>query len=274
MAPGAAPAPSPAGPAGESAPVPLDRKIIKNANFDIKIKDGEAAVNKITASVVAAGGYVQDVKQSGTKQQGRTINVTVRVPASQYEPLTTLIRELGDVTNQHQWTADVTEQYVDLEQRIMAKEAHLNQLNKLLAQGGSTKELLEVAAEVDRVTADLESMKGRMRVIANQVDFSTMVVNLYEPGAPTPIAPPKTVWERMQRGFTESWNGVVNFGGDLAVFIVTIFPVLVLLAIVGGIGYVIARFARKRMPRRAPPPAYYPPPYPPAAPQEPNEGKK
>ncbi|HYF93196.1 MAG TPA: DUF4349 domain-containing protein [Symbiobacteriaceae bacterium] len=258
--------PAPGAPAGEPTPVPLDRKIIKNANFDVKIKDGDAAVNKITAAVAAAGGYVQDVKQSGTRLQGRTINVTVRVPAGQYEPLTTLIRDLGEVTKQHQWTQDVTEQYVDLEERIKAKEAHLNSLHKLLAQGGSTKELLEVAAEIDRVTADLESMKGRMRVISNQVDFSTMVVNLYEPGAPAPIEPPKTVWERMQRGFTGSWNGVVNFGGDLVVAIVTLFPVLVVLAVIGGIVWAIVRFVRKRLPKRAPPPAYYPPPYPPAYP--------
>ncbi|HWI53531.1 MAG TPA: DUF4349 domain-containing protein [Symbiobacteriaceae bacterium] len=243
-APGAQPAP-----AGEPAPAPLDRKIIKNASFDVKIKDGDAAVNKLTATVTAAGGYVQDVKQSGTKQQGRTINMTVRVPSGQYEALTNIVRELGEVTTQHQWTEDVTEQFVDLELRIRTKEAHLAQLQKLYAQGGSIKEMMELESEIGRVTADLESMKGTMRVLANRVDFSTMVINLYEPGVPTPISPPKTVWERMQRGFTESWNGVINFMGNLAVFVVASTPILVFVAVLGGIVYLIVRFVLKRMPK-------------------------
>ncbi|HWI62950.1 MAG TPA: DUF4349 domain-containing protein [Symbiobacteriaceae bacterium] len=243
MAPGSAPQ---GAPAGEPTPMPLDRKIIKNASFDIKVKDGDASVNKITASVTAAGGYVQDVKQSGTKLQGRTINITVRVPASSYDPLTTIIRELGEVTNQHQWTEDVTEQFVDLEERIKTKEAHLNQLQKLYAQGGSIKEMMELESEIARVTADLESMKGRIRVLSNRVDFSTLVVNLYEPNVPAPIAPPKNVWERMTRGFTQSWNGVVNFLGNLVVFLVSAVPVLVLLAIIGGISFVVVRFFLKR----------------------------
>lgn len=247
MAPGAAAAPSPTpAPAAVPDPVTVDRKIIKNASFDVKVKDGDAAVNKVTASVTAAGGYVQDVRQSGTKVQGRTINMTVRVPSGRYESITTLVRELGEVNNQHEWTQDVTEQYVDLEERIKSKEAHLNQLQKLYTQTGSIKELMELESEIGRVTAELESMKGRMRVLSAQVAFSTMVINLYEPGVPTPISPPKTVWERMTRGFTESWNGVVNFLSALAVAIVAFIPVLALLSVFGGIGYVIYLFVRRR----------------------------
>ncbi|MDF2628123.1 MAG: hypothetical protein K0R39_1954 [Symbiobacteriaceae bacterium] len=273
VADGAAPAasPQPGVPAGEPTPVPLDRKIIKNASFDIRVKDGDAAVNKITASVTGAGGYVQDVKQSGTAVQGRTINMTVRVPAVQYAALTTIVRELGEVNNQHEWTEDVTEAFVDLEERIKTKEIHLTQLNKLYAQGGTIQEMLQLESEIARVTADLESMKGRMRVLSNRVDFSTMVINLYEPGVPTPISPPKTVWERMQRGFTGSWNGVVNFLGNFVVFAVSAIPVLVLLAVFGGIAFLIVRFSMKRMPKQTPPaPGHYTPPFaPPLGPQGP-----
>ncbi|HYF77543.1 MAG TPA: DUF4349 domain-containing protein [Symbiobacteriaceae bacterium] len=254
--------PQPGAPAGDPNPVPLDRKIIKNASFDIQIKDGDAAVNKITASVTGAGGYVQDVKQSGTAQQGRKINITVRVPAGSYAALTTIVRELGDVTNQHEWTEDVTEAFVDLEERIKSKEMHLGQLQKLYAQGGSIKEMMELESEIARVTADLESMKGKMRVLSNRVDFSTLVINLYEPGVPAPIAPPKTVWERMQRGFTGNWNGLVNFLGNFVVVFVSSIPVLVFLAVVGGIVLLIIRYVMKRMPKQTPgAPTYYTPPF-------------
>lgn len=265
----AAPAPQGAKGATQNAPaqsgstqaIPADRKIILNASFDIRVKDADETIDTLDQTVRAAGGYVQDAKQSGTKQQGRTINMTVRIPAGQYGAIKDVVRGLGEVTQQREWTEDVTDQYVDLDERIKSKEIHLQQLQKLYAQGGSIKEMMEVEAEIDRVQADLESMKGRMQVLSNRIDLSTFTISLYEPGVPAPIAPPKTVWERMTRGFVSSWNGVVNFTGDLVVFLVSSVPVLLFLALIGGALFLIIRSAQRRMPKRpaGPPPMQYPP---------------
>jgi hypothetical protein len=256
---------SPASPASNqtgqvsSSPAPIDeRKIIRNASFDMKIKDADQTIIKISQAVSASGGYVQETKQSGTKQSGRTINMVLRVPSGQYAPVVDLIRGLGEeVTQQREWTEDVTEQFVDMEQRIKSQEIHLVQLQKLYDKGGSIKEMMELEQEIARVTADLESMKGRLRVLASRVDFSTLIVNLYEPGAPTPIQQPRTVWERMTRGFQESWHAVVNLTGDLAVFTVSAVPILVYLAILGLVLFLIIRglqrFSNRRR-RQGPPP--------------------
>ncbi|HYG58202.1 MAG TPA: DUF4349 domain-containing protein [Symbiobacteriaceae bacterium] len=274
-APAPAPAAKPAEPGtpngGGNAPIdlPADRKIILNASFDVKIKEADDAINKISAAVRAAGGYVQENRQQGTKVQGRRVNMSLRVPAGQYGAITDLIRSLGEVSDQREWTEDVTAQYVDLEERIKTKEVHLTQLHKLYGQGGTIKELMELESEINRVTSDLESMKGQMRVLTNRVDFSTVLVNLYEPGAPVPIQPPKTVWERMQRGFIDSWNGVINFMGNLVVFVVASLPILVLLAIFGGIALLIVRWSNKRFRRPPNPPS--PPPYVPPFPPDQNK---
>lgn len=241
---------------GGGLTVPTDRKMILNANYDLRIKDADEAVTRIDQAVRSTGGYVQEVKQTGTKAQGRTVHMMVRVPSRQYGAIKDLIREQGEINGQREWADDVTEQFVDLEERIKTKEVHLQRLQSHFAQAGTIKEMIELEQEIGRVTADLESMKGRMKVMANQVEFSTFVINLYEPGVPTPIQPPKTVWERMQRGFTGSWNGVVNFTGNLAVFLVSALPVLVYLAILGALGWLIARPIRRKVSNRfkAPPP--------------------
>jgi len=269
-APGAAPMPAESAPpmqdnagsegtktGGGSAPIslPADRKIILNASFDVKVKDSDDAINKISAAVRAAGGYVQDNRQQGTRVQGRRVNMSVRVPVGQYGAITDLVRGLGEVADQREWTEDVTAQFVDLQERIKTKEIHLSQLQKLYAQGGTIKEMMELEQEINRVTADLESMKGQMRVLSNRVDYSTIIINLYEPGVPAPIQPPKTVWERTQRGFIESWNGVVNFLGNLVVFLVSSIPVLVLLAIFSGLALLVVRYTNRRFRRpQGPPP--------------------
>jgi hypothetical protein len=274
-APAAAPNPAPqaAKPAEQSAaptsvgvPIPDDRKIIMNAQFDVRVKDSDDAIAHISQAVRASGGFVQDMKQSGTPQQGRTVNMTLRVPSNQYGTIIDLVNGLGEVNQRREWTEDVTEQYVDLQARITTGEAHLQQLQKLYERSGSIKEMMDLEQEISRVTADLESMKGRIRVLANRVDLSTVMVNLYEPGVPTPIQTPKTVLERMKLGFTSSWNGVVNFTGNLVVLLVTLLPILVYLTVLGGIGYAIYRVIRAKAPRRSLPtlPPTFQPPLPPA----------
>lgn len=230
-----------------------DRKVILNAQVDLKVKEADGAVREISEAVRAAGGYVQENRQDGTQQQGRKVNLIVRVPSGAYGSIFELVNRLGEVTTSREWTNDVTEEYVDLDARIKTKETHLSQLQKLYAKGGSIKELMDLEQEIARVTAELESIKGRFQFLSSQVAFSTITVTLYEPGVPAPIQPPKTVWDRMKLGFATSWHGLVNWTGDLVVFLATAIPVLAAGTILGGGGYGIYRAVRKR--RQQPPAA-------------------
>lgn len=250
--PGAAPAASNQ-PASAPAPQQLDRKIIMNAELEIKVKDADDAIAAITAAAKEAGGYAQETRQQGTRQQGRQMSVTLRIPAGSYESIVTRIAKMGEeVLNRREWTNDVTAEYLDLEGRIKTQEIHLAQLNKLYEKGGSIKEMMELEQEIARVTSDLEGLKGRYRFLSNQVAFSTVTVRMYEPGSPMPLKAAKTVTERIRNNFIESWHGVVNFTGDLVVFAAGALPVLVYLSIFGGLGYGAYRLVRGRFPRRPP----------------------
>jgi len=236
----------PVGPISSGSPQATDRKIIMNAEMEIKVKEADGVIAKISAAAKTSGGYVQDNRQQGTKQQGRSIQMTLRVPAGSYDSIVTLIAGLGEeVLSRREWTDDVTAEYLDLDARIKTQEVHLDQLQKLYSKGGTIKEMMELEQEIARVTSDIESMKGRFRFLTHQVDFSTITVRLYEPGSATPIKPPKTVMERVNLEFTNSWHGAVNFTGNAVVFLAGAVPVLVYLAIVGGVAYLVLRYARR-----------------------------
>lgn len=76
--------------------------------------------------------------------------------------------------------------------------------------------------------------------------------------------------ERIKVGFTGSTNGLVNFTGNLAVFLAVMLPVLAYFLVIGGAGYLLYRALRGRgwLPNRRPtsPPG---PPQPPQPPQPP-----
>ncbi len=257
-------APQPTASVSDRAPEPLppgyagsvttfDRKVIMNGEIQVKVKSVEDALAKITSSVSQSGGYIQETRQEGVRQSGRTVYVTMRVPAERYTALTSLIGGLGEDPVTKEWTADVTAEYLDLDARMKTREVHLAQLQKLYDKGTTIKELMELEAEIARVTADLESLKGRFRYLSNQVAYSTISAKLYETSAPTPIQPPKGVLERMEREFLNSWNQVVNFTGTFLVFLVSVIPVIAYVAVLGGVAYAIYRTVRRG--RRGPPSA-------------------
>lgn len=243
--PGAeAPAPAPIDPqysTGASGGTPVvDRKIIQNAEIQVNVKEADEAVTAITQAVRTRGGYVQENRVEGTRERGRTVYLTVRVPAGDYGSLLDLVAGLGEQINRREWINDVTEEYLDLDARIRTKELHLEQLQKLYEKGDSIKELLELEQEIARVTAELESIKGRFQYLSNQVAYSTITIWLYEPGVPTPSRDPQTLGERIRDSFLFSWHSTVAFGADLLVFLVAAVPRLLFVLVVGGVIALVA----------------------------------
>lgn len=238
---------------GTVAPA-LDRKIIQNAEVELSVKDVDEALGAIRDALERAGGYVQDNQMSGTREQGRRVTMRVRVPAGAYGSLLDLLRSLGEVHSLHQWTNDVTEEYLDLEARIETAEAHLAQLNKLYERSGSVTEMIELEREIARVTADLESLKGRYNFLANQVAFSTISISLYEPGVPAPSRSPQTLGERMRDAFLFSWNATIAAAQELLIWLVALIPGLLFLVLLGGIiALLIWLIVRAAQGRRRPP---------------------
>lgn len=227
-----------------------DRKIIQNAEMELSVKNVDDALSAINEAVRTAGGYVQENRVSGTRESGRRVNMTLRVPAGSYGSFLDLLNSLGEQIDLRQWTNDVTEEYLDLEARIETGEAHLAQLNKLYERSGSVTEMIELEREIARVTADLESLKGRYNYLSNQVAFSTIRVNLYEPGVPTPARNPQTLGERIRDGFLTSWHNTIAMAESLLIALVALIPGLLFLAvlagIIGGVVWLIVRSRRGR----------------------------
>lgn len=240
-------------PGAVTAPA-VDRKIIQNAEVELGVRDVDEALNAVTQALAQSGGYVQENRVTGTREQGRQVSMTLRVPSGSFGSLLDLLRELGEVRSLRQWTNDVTEEYLDLEARIETGEAHLAQLNKLYERSGTISEMIELEREIARVTAELESLKGRYAFLANQVAFSTVTVSMYEPGVPAPARSPQSLGERMRDSFLFSWNATIDVAQGLLVALAGLVPGLLFLAVLaGGVGGVIWLIVRSRRGRMGPP---------------------
>lgn len=173
---------APKKPAASSDPrVDYDRKFVKTAWLDLEVSDEddfEPTIAKIQEVAEGLGGYAVEVSST---------SITTKVPTERLDEALVSIASIAEVTHRNVRVSDVTAQYVDMQIRIANLEKVRIRLQELVEQGEDVKAILEVEKELNRVTRELESLKGQMRMLSNQVTFATIHVDVEESVTPGPI---------------------------------------------------------------------------------------
>jgi hypothetical protein len=238
-APGAEPLP--ATQIGRSA-----ERIIKEGRVTIEVpEDGyERAFEQVVAAASGLGGAVVS-STSETDDDGVTTGtVTVRVPVDRYEDLLVGVGEIGELRRQNITSTDVTAEYTDLESRLRHARAQEAFYLGLLEEAESVQDAIAVKQQLDQIQYEIEQAQGRLNVLEDRTSFSTLAVELLEPGA----APIRPLDERPAIAeFVEiAVDGFITVVGSLIVIVVALAPLALLAGLV-----LLAWRAYKRRPRPA-----------------------
>jgi len=152
------------------------RQIIYIADMTISVFNLEDAMEKAEQVATQAGGYVQSMSSG---------QYVLRIPAAKLRGVMEDLGGLGVVENRNLQARDVTEEFFDLQTRIKVLEGTQEQLLALLKKAKDVKEALAVRQALDKVTMELEQAKGRLRLLQNQIGFSTLTVRIEERGPHT-----------------------------------------------------------------------------------------
>src|SRR5450432_2243921 len=96
------------------------RKLIRNGQVSIEVRDFEASVRKAAAIASMYGGYVSDSQSEGEGSRRHGM-VTIRVRAASFDQALDALKVLGKVQTEHVGTQDITKAYTDLEARLHVK---------------------------------------------------------------------------------------------------------------------------------------------------------
>jgi hypothetical protein len=149
------------------------RQIIYTADMAISCFKLDDAMQRAEALTLESGGYVQ------TMSQGYFV---LRIPAAQLRRVMEELGKLGVVESRNLQAQDVTQEYVDLTTRIRVLRETQSQLITLLKQARNVEEALQVRRSLDAITMELEQALGRLRLLENQIGFSTLTVRMSERG--------------------------------------------------------------------------------------------
>jgi hypothetical protein len=164
--PAATPLAAPA--AAEGQVESVQRQVIYSGALRLVVVSPLESFASITAIATEAGGYLQE---SDAK------SITVRVPATSFEPVMTRISKLGEVVDRSVKAADVTEEMLDINLRLDTARKSRERLLAHLEKSEKLEDTLKIEAELRRLTTEIEQMEGKLRFLQAQIAMSTSASN-------------------------------------------------------------------------------------------------
>jgi hypothetical protein len=155
-----------------------DRNLILTAKIDMRTKDPWATSDRAQAIASGLGGDVLNLSQSGTADS-RSASLTIRVPSSRFGDALQQLKSLeGEVQTSGVSAQDVTDQFVDLQARLTAKQAEEQRYLAILNRAGTIDEILKVDASLGNVRTQIEQLTAQINSIKQRTDFSTISMSI------------------------------------------------------------------------------------------------
>ena len=229
----------------------MNRKVIYRSNVAMEVSDYAKAQTALKNIIHISGSYLlQFADQKTSSEFGGTY--TIKVPPSSFDTFLTELEKIkskdGVFERSIQGT-DVSEEYVDLESRLKARQVVEARLLSFMEKAVKSDDLLKISGELGNVQTEIEKIKGRMRYLDKNVAFSTVELRMYQQTMETPavVQQEKPAFvERLQNAMSGSTDVIYAFLQGLFIFIAGALPVLLLLAILGIPVYYAYRSNRRR----------------------------
>ncbi|MBB3109046.1 hypothetical protein FHS18_001098 [Paenibacillus phyllosphaerae] len=183
----------------------FNRKLVYRANVAMQVEDYGAAQSQISNAITLSGGYIVKFSDQQTAHElGGTY--TIKVPAKGFMSFLAGIENIEHKALEKSLQGtDVTEEYVDLEARLKARQVVEARLLSFMDKATKADDLLKFSTELGEVQTEIERIKGRMRYLDQNVAFSTVELRVYQQSV-TPIQEAKEesgfgqrLSERMER---------------------------------------------------------------------------
>lgn len=230
-----------------------DRKLIKTVYLDLQTKEFDQVLEGLTAKVSELGGYVESSSLNGNSYyytSTRSAYYTVRIPSDRLDEFVQVVSELGNVTYKNESVEDVTLQYVDTESRKKALETERDRLLELMEQAENMEDLLAIESKLSEVRYELENYGSQLRLLDNQIDYSTVNVDINEVERLTETKE-LTFFEEVSNRFSDSLYDVGHGLRGFAIWFLGSLPILVVWAVViVAIVLVVRMIFRKKRNRK------------------------
>ncbi len=175
--------------------IPVDLKVIRDGQVDIRVEPGTFGQVSAQLRSIAAdlGGYITagETHLQAIDDVDYTVGwLTLRVPEDRFDDALSRVDGLGERLSLSVSSQDVTEEYVDLEGRLSYWRSQEEFYMRLMGEATEIDDLVTIQTRMQDVLLSIEQIEGRLRYLDSRTSFSTLTVGLTEVPGSTPIDEP------------------------------------------------------------------------------------
>ena len=219
-----------------------DRSVITTGSVSITVSDPIDAAQAAVTLTEQAGGRIDSRNETpATDNQPASASLTLRIPADALDRTVVDLKELGAVNFVSLTAADVTQQSQDLDARITSLQTSVDRLLALMTTAASTADLIAIESALSTRQSELESLQSQRTYLSDQIDFSTLSLELYSEGTVAPGSP-----DNFFTGLIAGWNALVATLGGLLVGFGVALPWIVTIGVLAGIVVLIVWLSTRK----------------------------
>ena len=231
----------------DTAEIPDSRKLIRNVDLSFETTDFDTFVQDIQSKTTALGGYIEssDVSGNAYTNRRRSAYFTLRIPKPQVDSFLSFAEGEANLTRKYEYTQDITLQYYDTESRKKALQSEYDRLLELMAKAESVDAVIAIEQRLSEIRYQLDSFESDLRRYDNQVDYSTVTVDVSETTVLT-ASEKSGFWSRVQANLESNLEDLGDAAIGFLIWFLSSLPVLLVLAILFSIIYRIVKAIRSR----------------------------
>jgi len=219
----------------EVAPRPdvTDRKTITESSLSLHVKSVRETLDSIKKKTKDLGGYVVETDIT-TPEFGEDGSVVVRIPSESLDETLAYFRGLAvKVVSENISGDDITDQYIDVEERIFRLETTKAMVVKVLDKAVTVEDILQVQKQIFSLQDQIDSYKGLLLYMDGA--SKTTLIGIYLstdelglPYAPSQAWRPEVIFKQAARSLL--LNLIVI--GNAAIWIGVYLPLIAVLLLV------------------------------------------
>ncbi|MBP5403134.1 MAG: DUF4349 domain-containing protein [Treponema sp.] len=209
----------------DSRDIAEERKLVRNGSLTIQVSDLKSISSTINVLVENYGGYI-----SSSTDYSNESNYVIRIPSDRFDEVMNSLDKVGKILSRSVSAKDVTDQFYDLQTRLETKKILRDKYNQYLLKAQNVKDMLEIERQLNDVIYDIESIEGSLKLLNNQIDYSTITITFRTPEKT--YSPDYTInGISVKEVFYDAGNFLVSVFSFLIYFIIYGVPILAVVAL-------------------------------------------
>lgn len=215
-----------------------DRKIIRNADLQLELKNYQVYDRSYRTAIRNLGGYIAREEQRQSDERIEN-SVSIRVPVAAFEEAISLLTPSSEKLIEKKVSSeDVGNQIVDTRSRMEARRHIRDRYLEMLKQAKNMEEVMLVQNEINQQQESIETAAGRVNYLSHAAAYSTINLTYYQLLTVPPAEKEPGYGARFLDALKNGWSVVAGIGLALA----NIWPLLALIFA----GWIVYRRTNKK----------------------------